>query len=193
VLAHEHDGSFNLHACGTVASLATTVTLRLMSRTSRRPDHAAARWALLAYRLPREPSTPRIAVWRKLRRLGVLQLLDGLVALPLDRRNREHLEWVAQEVLDSGGEATLWIGWPALAADERALQGRMRKAVAREYRALAEAATAARTEQSGRRQSLARLRREFHRIVQRDYFPPPEREAAHRAVEDLASGIEVEP
>src|SRR5258708_1839751 len=28
-------------------------------------------WVFLAYRLPREPSTPRIAVWRKLRRLGI--------------------------------------------------------------------------------------------------------------------------
>src|SRR4051794_9204915 len=26
-------------------------------------------WVLLAYRLPREPSTPRIALWRKLRAL----------------------------------------------------------------------------------------------------------------------------
>ena len=58
-------------------------------------------WVLLAYRLPREPSTPRIALWRKLRRLGVVQLLDGLVALPLDSRNREQLEWLADEVADS--------------------------------------------------------------------------------------------
>jgi hypothetical protein len=28
------------------------------------------RWVLLSYRLPREPSTPRIGVWRKLERLG---------------------------------------------------------------------------------------------------------------------------
>ena len=53
---------------------------------------------LLAYRLPREPSTPRIATWRKLKQLGVAQLLDGLVALPLDSRNRERLEWLADEV-----------------------------------------------------------------------------------------------
>ncbi len=39
-------------------------------------------WVLLSYRLPREPSTPRIAVWRKLKRLGVAQISDGLVALP---------------------------------------------------------------------------------------------------------------
>ena len=29
-----------------------------------------------------EPSGPRVTVWRKLRRLGVAQVLDGLVALP---------------------------------------------------------------------------------------------------------------
>ena len=57
---------------------------------------------LLAYRLPREPSTPRIAVWRRLRRLGVAQLLDGLVALPLDARTKEQLEWVAEQVADAG-------------------------------------------------------------------------------------------
>ena len=30
-------------------------------------------WVLLAYRIPREPSTPRISVWRKLRRLGAVR------------------------------------------------------------------------------------------------------------------------
>ncbi len=34
----------------------------------------AMEWLLLAYRMPREPSTPRIAVWRKLARLGVAKL-----------------------------------------------------------------------------------------------------------------------
>ncbi len=73
---------------------------------------------MLAYRLPREPSTPRIAVWRRLRRLGVAQLLDGLVALPLDARNKEQLEWVAELVADGGGEATIWTSRP-LVADGR--------------------------------------------------------------------------
>src|SRR5258708_8397611 len=66
--------------------------------SSRRPS-----WVLLAFRLPREPSTPRIALWRRLKRLGVAQLLDGLVALPLDRRNREQLEWLANDVTEVGG------------------------------------------------------------------------------------------
>src|SRR5438093_13586917 len=64
-------------------------------------------WVLLAYRLPREPSTPRSALWRKLRRLGTAPVLDGLAALPLDARNREQLEWLADEILEAGGEATI--------------------------------------------------------------------------------------
>ena len=101
-------------------------------------------WVLLAYRLPRVPSTPRSAVWRKLKRLGVAWLGDGLVALPADARTREQLEWIAEEVTDHGGEATLWLGRPLDAAAARAVAGRMTAAVAAEYDAVAAEAAAAR-------------------------------------------------
>lgn len=153
------------------------------------PQRAA--WVLLAYRLPREPSTPRIALWRKLRRLGAAQVLDGLAALPLDARNREQLEWLADEVVEAGGEATIWVGELASAAQERQLAGRMATAVAGEYRAVIEDAAAAPADPSGpRRRTLGRLRRELHRIRARDYFPPPERELAQQAVDELAALVE---
>ena len=80
---------------------------------------------MLVYRLPRTPSTPRINLWRKLRRLGVVQVVDGVVALPLDSRNREQLEWLADDVVDAGGGATIWVSETATAAQERALAGEM--------------------------------------------------------------------
>src|SRR5204862_5186482 len=106
-------------------------------------------WVLLAYRLPREPSTPRSALWRKLRRLGAAQVLDGLAALPLDARNRERLEWLADEVIEAGGEATIWVGELGSAAQERELATRVADAVAREDRLLTEQAAAAREEAPG--------------------------------------------
>ncbi len=146
------------------------------------------RWVLLAYRLPREPSTPRIAVWRKLRRLGAVQLLDGLVGLPLDARNREQLEWLADEVAESDGDAAIWIGELASRAQERALAAEMARAIATQYEAVADDAADAHDQaQAARRRTLARLRRELRRIRLRDYFPPPERELAQRAVEELAA------
>jgi hypothetical protein len=148
-------------------------------------------WVLLAFRLPREPSTPRIAAWRKLKRLGVAQLLDGLVALPLDARNREQLEWLADEIGEAGGDAVIWIGTLATAAHERELVERMRAAVAADYRALIADADSVLEQPVGtQRRSLGRLRRELHKIRQRDYFPPEEREQAQRAVDQLAVSVE---
>ncbi|HET7353291.1 MAG TPA: Chromate resistance protein ChrB [Gaiellaceae bacterium] len=148
-------------------------------------------WVLLAYRLPREPSTPRSALWRKLRRLGVVQVLDGLAALPLDARNREQLEWLAEEAVEAGGEATIWVGELGSSAQERELAARMAEAVAVDYRALIEQAAAAREQPAGQRQrTLKRLRRELRRIRARDYFPPLERELAQQALEELVALVE---
>jgi ChrB-like protein len=148
-------------------------------------------WVLLGYRLPRDPSTPRSALWRKLRRLGAAQVLDGLAALPLDARNRERLEWLAEEVVEAGGESTVWIGELGANAQERELATRMSAIVAADYQAVIEEAAAARSESAGqRRRTLGRLRRELRRIRARDYFPPPERELAQQAVDELAVFVE---
>jgi len=145
-------------------------------------------WVLLSYRMPREPSTPRIAVWRTLKRLGAAQLGDGLVALPADARTREHLEWVADEVAEHGGEAIIWLARPASLGPQRQLAARMAAARAQEYAAVrAEAEAAAAGEPDGRPAVLRRLRGELRRIGRRDYFPPPERDQAHAAVAALAT------
>ena len=149
-------------------------------------------WVLLAYRLPREPSAPRVTVWRKLRRLGVAQVLDGLVALPADARTREQLEWLADEVLEAGGEAWVWLGRLGSVAQERTMARRMADAVAADYRTVMEEAAAGEgASETARRRVVARLRRELQRIGRRDFFPPPERALARVAVECLAGTVTV--
>jgi hypothetical protein len=146
-------------------------------------------WVLLAYRLPREPSAPRLAVWRKLKRLGVAQLLDGLVALPLDSRNREQLEWIAEQVAEADGQASIWVANPAAIGDEREIASKMQRSIAEQYQEVIEQAGDPDPSRRNRR-TLARLRRQLGRIERRDYFPPPEHEAAREAVETLAASLE---
>jgi hypothetical protein len=142
------------------------------------------RWVFLAYRIPREPSTPRIAVWRKLRRLGAAQLLDGLVALPSEPRTQEQFEWLADEIVEAGGDASLWLAEAVDRAAEADLIGQIRSRAAEDYRAVLEELEGLGGDVSPR--TLGRLRRELQRIGHRDFFPPPERDAALQAVDDAA-------
>ena len=155
---------------------------------------------LLAYRVPRVPSTPRIAIWRKLRSLGVAQVGDGLVALPEDARTREQLEWVAADVDAAGGSAILWRATLLSARDEQRLVAQLAAARAQEYRTILDRAEQAQRDRTANpavnpamdravdpRRVLTQLRRELRRIRRRDYFPPPEAELVRRAVEALAS------
>ncbi|MDV3357277.1 MULTISPECIES: Chromate resistance protein ChrB [unclassified Dietzia] len=145
-------------------------------------------WVLLSYRLPREPSTPRITLWRKLKKLGVAQLADNVVALPDDARSREHLEWLADEVLEWGGQAGIWIASATTQAQELHLIDQMRNARAAEYADLiAHASAALHAAEDERLSSLRRLRNQWRQITRRDYFPPAERAAAHTALRQLAS------
>ena len=159
-----------------------------MEQASGKPA-APGEWVLLTYRLPREPSTPRSTVWRKLRRLGVVQISDGLVALPADARTREQLDWIAVEVREAAGTANVWLARPTSQAHERELATTMAADRAAEYEAVREQAQAtAGLDDARRERALRRLRGELRRIRRRDFFPPAERDAAVAAVEQLSAG-----
>jgi hypothetical protein len=141
-------------------------------------------WVLLAYRLPREPSNPRVGVWRKLERLGVARLGDGLVALPADARTREQIDWLAEEILEAGGVAMVWLATPGSAIQERVIAETMRAARAAEYRGVTDQARhAASGGDAERTRALRRLR---------GVFPPAEREVARAAVDALAADAPVD-
>jgi len=145
---------------------------------------ARVQWVFLAYRMPREPSTPRTSMWRKLRRLGVTQLLDGLVALPANARTKEQFGWLADEIVEAGGSASVWLAEATDRVVERDLVNQLRSRAAEEYRAIVEELEA--TSDGVSTRTLARLRREMQRIGRRDFFPPPERELAQQALAEAA-------
>jgi hypothetical protein len=149
-----------------------------------------AEWVLLTYRLPREPSTPRITVWRKLKKLGVVQLVDGLVALPANANTREQFDWLADEVIEAGGEAWTWSAVPGSKAQQKLLAARMAEAAAVDYRAVIDEAEQLAAQGGTGRRTLQRLRRELLGIEARDHYRPQEAERARRAVERLSATLD---
>ena len=152
---------------------------------------------LLVYRIPREPSRHRVAVWRKLRDLGALYLQDGVAALPEDAVTREQMEWLQLRVREAGGEATLWEGRPGTVAEETELVKAFRSSREQAYRnIIAGAERLRRKAQMGGAalsEQLRKIEREFRAERRKDYFRSPLRDeaaAALRAAREAVRGRE---
>lgn len=144
------------------------------------------RWLVLVYRIPREPSRHRVAVWRKLKALGALYLQDGVAVLPEDAVTREQLEWLQLRVREAGGTATLWEALPNTVGEGNALVEEFRasreegyeKIIGTAERLRAKAALGA---DGALPEELKKAEREFRAERRRDYFRSPLRKEAEKA------------
>jgi ChrB-like protein len=135
------------------------------------------RWLVLIWRLPTGPSTPRVTVWRRLRRLGAVALTPGAAVVPYSDHLQEQLDWIADEVADLGGDAWVLPVGALPEGDESRIVSQALAERAEEYRRLeAQAATV------GGDRSRRALNRRLGKVVARDHFGAPERSAAAAAV-----------
>jgi hypothetical protein len=158
---------------------------------------------LLSSRLPREPSRLRLAVWRRLRRLGALLLHDAVWLLPADAKTREAFEWLAEEIGEQGGTAFVWEAESLDEPQDRELIRRFSAEADARYAALAQSAgkilrAATRPRRRGTagidgRVALRQLRG-FERAVRlerrRDYFRAGGRAKAEAAVAAAIAGLD---
>lgn len=143
---------------------------------------SAERWLVLTWRLPSASSTGRVATWRSLQRLGGVTLTPGAVILPYSEHLLEQLEWVAEDIVNRGGDAFVLPVTELPEADEEQIRRRMREERQEEYRRIRDAAgKPARSDRD-----LAALRRGLARIVERDHFASRGRSAAERAIKRAA-------
>lgn len=149
-----------------------------------------ARWLVLAWRLPSGSSTPRVTLWRSLKRLGAATLTPGAALLPHREETVEQLGWLAHEVEEQGGDAWLLPVTDLAEAEESAVRDQVNGEREAEYRELEEAAMRliARSPDSppSARESQALLDR-FNRIRGRDHFGAAGQRKARRAVERCAA------
>lgn len=123
----------------------------------------AQAWLLLIYRIPREPTAGRVYVWRKLKQLGAVSLQDAVWVLPRTLRTSEQFQWLAAEITELNGEATLWEADQVYATDAENLRRQFVEPVEAEYRAIQAALKA-------KRADLAALSKQFQDAEARDYF-----------------------
>jgi hypothetical protein len=64
-------------------------------------------WLLLLFSLPTKRKTERVAVWRRLKKMGAVQMKTSTYLLPNEPAQYEQFQWLAQQIRDYGGESTL--------------------------------------------------------------------------------------
>ena len=120
-------------------------------------------WLLLHYKLPAQPSAPRVFVWRKLKRLGAILANDVVWILPDTSRAAEQFQWLMAEIREMDGEAYLWRSSPVLGEQEENLVAQFTEQAEQAYSALLK-------KLDKKKPNLAILSREYQQISSQDYF-----------------------
>jgi hypothetical protein len=149
-----------------------------------------ARWLVLTWRLPSDSSTPRVATWRTLRRLGAVLLTPGAAVVPHSEDLLEQLDFLAASIEDARGEAWVLPVQRLSEREEAEIRRRQREARSSEYGELAAAAKrvpSPRRARAGvarlrRERSLGALERRLRNVATRDHFDAPGKAAAERII-----------
>jgi hypothetical protein len=138
-------------------------------------------WLLLLARLPATHKAERVAIWRKLKKSGAIQIQTSTYILPDEPARYESFQWLSQEIRTAGGDATLVRAREIEGLPNEKLIEMFNAARAKEYAALADLLRAS---PQGRKKSVAprpeafdRIRKQFRDIRQTDFFNCPRAQA----------------
>jgi len=94
---------------------------------------ADVEWLLFMAQLPAEPSSARVAMWRRLKSAGATTLLTGTWVLPAGQGNAAMLGQLAETVRGQGGLAALFSGHQIDGVTSEEIVRRFRADRSREY------------------------------------------------------------
>jgi hypothetical protein len=120
-------------------------------------------WLILTYTLPTEPSSLRVSVWRKLKRIGALLHQDALWILPANARTREQFQWLAMEISELGGQVSFWEANLIMGIDEEILIHQFQEQVDAGYQSLLE-------QMETGTEDLESIARQYQQWLPKDYF-----------------------
>src|SRR5215831_18209652 len=133
-------------------------------------------WLLLLLRLPATHSAERVAIWRKLKKSGAIQIQTSTYVLPDDPRRYETFQWLTQHIRDAGGDATLVRAREIEGLPNERLIQLFNSARAKEYAVLREIIRSLadrRHRPSSFQKKFDRLRKQFREIRKSDFFHSP--------------------
>src|SRR5215813_5223635 len=138
----------------------------------------ATSWLLLLYSLPTRQKTERVAIWRRLRKFGAIQIKTSTYLLPDEPAQYEQFQWLAQQIRDYGGDSTLVRAQEIEGLTREKVIAMFNDARAKDYRDLRKALQTfiARQKKMDAEAGAAELKRftgQFREIRKVDFFDSP--------------------
>jgi hypothetical protein len=158
-----------------------------------RTEPAAVRWLLLIHQIPPKPDYFRVKVRRRLQRLGAVPLKNSVYVLPASDETLEDFQWLAREIVDDGGEATVCESAFVEGITDVAMRQLFRDASDQEYRAIAHDARALSRGEGVPPAELARLKQRLTEAQRVDFFDAPARQDAADAISELERASQPQP
>ncbi len=135
-------------------------------------------WLLLLYGLSTRHGTARVSLWRKLKKFGAVPLKTSAYVLPDEPVHYERFQWLAKQIQDEGGEATLIRVAEIEGMPNDRIAHLFNETRATEYKELADTiqkslADRKRSKGDSLAREIERHQRRFNEIRQIDYFNAP--------------------
>src|SRR6266536_5965422 len=138
----------------------------------------ATSWLLLLFSLPTNRNTERVAVWRRLKKMGAVQIKTSTYLLPDEAAQYEQFQWLAQQIRDYGGDSTLVRAQEIEGLTKEKVIAMFNDARGKDYGELRKSLQAfigrrKKTEAETGAAELERLTRQFREIREVDFFDSP--------------------
>jgi hypothetical protein len=138
----------------------------------------ASSWLLLLFSLPTNRNTERVAVWRRLKKMGAVQIKTSTYLLPDEPAQYEQFQWLAQQIRDYGGDSTLVRAQEIEGLSKEKVIAMFNEARAKDYGELRKSLQGFITRRKkmdaeGGASELQRLMRQFREIRAVDFFDSP--------------------
>ncbi|HZI50840.1 MAG TPA: chromate resistance protein ChrB domain-containing protein [Terriglobia bacterium] len=161
-------------------------------------------WLMLIHQVPNSPAYLRVKMWRRLQKIGAVAVKNAVYVLPRSDQALEDFHWIAREIIEGGGEASVCEATfveGITTSDLVALFQQSRKAdyadlgqqiqdVAREQQT---AENAGDPWASGMAARVSRLRQRLTEIQVIDFYPSPAGKQAEAVINELESRIRQAP
>jgi hypothetical protein len=165
------------------------------------PRSPEPRWLLLIHQIPPKPAYFRAKVGRRLQRVGAVPIKNAVYVLPSNEQTREDFQWVAREIVQDGGDATLCEAKLLDGLTDEQVEALFQAAREEDYGDIATAARALAREPLARLKSerrraelgvdLTRRKKRLAEVIAIDFFGAQGRETAESSVALLEQRLRV--